>query len=206
MMFSLQQWHHGVLKRTKSNQAPWLENSFMISHFRAFVDDLSSYGAWTFRVARLSHPTCSSEWIRRRRWWSACPLHHLLIRVLALTAQNWINLHDPCCCFPSRGQPHITALSPRQRHALLNEILFLPLPPSCLSLCLYLLVAGCINPGVISRSSGLSDCSSLSSFWVVLDFCVITDFSLDRILVSRYHRDQYLWQMINTTSCAFDHR
>ncbi|CAB1444190.1 unnamed protein product [Pleuronectes platessa] len=36
------------------------------------------------------------------RWWSACPPHHLLIRALAPAAQNWINLCDPCCCFPSR--------------------------------------------------------------------------------------------------------
>ncbi len=83
-------------------------------------------------------PLCNQGWICRRRWWSACPPHHLLIRVLAPTAQNWINLSDPCCCFPSRGQLHITALTLRQRHTLLNEILFFPLPPSCLSVFIYL--------------------------------------------------------------------
>lgn len=138
------------------------------------------FAVWTFSVPCLSHPTRSLEWIRLWKWRSVCPLHHLLIRVLALTAQNWINLGDPCCCFPSRGQPHITALSLRQQHTLLNEILFLPLPPSCLSLCLYLPLACCINPGVIFCSSDLSDWSSLSSFWAALEFCVIADVGRDR--------------------------
>lgn len=78
-----------------------------------------------------------------------------------------------------------------------------PSPSSCLSLCLYLPLAWCINPGVIFRSSGLSYWSSLSSFWAVLEFCVIANVSLDRIFLcfSRYHQDQYLWQMINKTCC-----
>lgn len=125
-MLNLNWWYHKVLKQTKTMQVAWLDNNFRVILVPLLM--ISPAIAWTFSVPRLSHPTCSPEWIRLRRWWSACPLHHLLIRVLALTAQNWINLSDPCCCFPSRGQPHTTALSRRQRHALLNEILFLPLP------------------------------------------------------------------------------
>lgn len=83
-----------------------------------------------------------------------------------------------------------------------------PSASSCLSLCLYLPLAWCINPGMIFRSSDLSHWSSLSSFWAVLEFWVIAGVSLDRIVLcfSRYHQDQYLWQMINKTSCSFDHR
>jgi len=112
---------------------------------------------WSLNFHRSSSlPESLRLWSRR----SARPLHHLLIRVLALTTQNWINLRDLWCRFPSRGQIHITVLSARRRHALFNEISFLPI--SCLSLCLYLPLARCINPGVIFHNPGLSYRSSLS--------------------------------------------
>lgn len=155
-----------VLKLTKSMQASWPDNNVRVI-FSAFTDYFSDYGAWTFSVPRLSRPTCSPEWIRLQRWWSACPLHHLLIRVLALTAQNWINLCDPCCCFPSRGQPHITALSLRQQHALLNEILFLSL-----SLPVSLFVFISLWLGVLTRAWSFTVQSYWSSLSLYSEQCL----------------------------------
>lgn len=75
---------------TMTRQQPW-------NNFCTFIDDFSTYGAWTFCVPCLSNPTYSSERICLRRWWPARPAHHLLIRILALIVQNWINLSDLCC-------------------------------------------------------------------------------------------------------------
>lgn len=107
----------------------------------------------------------------------------------------------PCCCFPSRGQPHITALSPRQQHALLNEILFLPL---LLPVSRFVFISLRLDVLTLAWSfASQTRVTGHSLFWAVPEFHIRRHSGYHFPCVSRSNQDQYSWKMINKTSCWF---